>query len=244
MRTLLAGIGSNQYQVKIRQGDLAAPPVPHLLAMAAGDVVRPQGDQPLRLALATANPGKVQEVHDLLGDVPGVQLVDRPNEVGEIPETGDTFEDNARIKAVAIMLAAGIPALADDSGIEVDALAGRPGVYSARFGGEGLSDPQRVQLLLDHLQQAGAITPRQRQAQFQAVVIVAFPDGREVVGRGTIRGCIAACPRGTNGFGYDSVFIPREGDGRTFAEMSDDEKHRLSHRGRALRHLVQALDLS
>jgi XTP/dITP diphosphohydrolase len=220
---------------------------------------------PLPVVLATGNTDKAREIVEILvdhADEPVVAwavtvqgetfgyLLDRPDAIAEtvqrtptpatapdVEETGVTLEDNARIKASALAGALGVPAIADDTGLEVDALDGAPGVYSARYAGEASSYADNVDKLLDALGDAPA-----RQARFATVAIARWPDGREVSARGEVEGEIAASPRGATGFGYDPVFVPREGDGRTFAEMSASEKHALSHRGRAFRALANALD--
>jgi XTP/dITP diphosphohydrolase len=197
----------------------------------------------LRLVVASANPDKAQEITDILraelGD--GVELVPRPADVPDVDETGDTLEDNARLKAVALRDATGLAAIADDSGLEVDALDGRPGVHSARYSGPGATYASNVEKLLAELD---GVPDERRGAQFRAVVMVVFPDGREVSADGVVRGRIIDAPRGDGGFGYDPVFVPDEDpDGRTFSEMGDGVKHSISHRGRALRavaaHLAQ-----
>lgn len=187
-----------------------------------------------RLVLASANPKKVGELRELLGD--RFDLVPRPEDVPEVVEDADTFEGNARLKAVALADATGLPALADDSGLEVDALGGAPGVHTSRFAGPGAADADNVAKLLHDLGERP-----DRTARFRAVLVLRRPDGTEVVAAGVVEGTIAAEPRGTNGFGYDPVFVPAEGDGRTFAEMTASEKHALSHRGRALRTLLAQL---
>ncbi len=191
----------------------------------------------MRLVLATANPDKVVEIGAILGD--GVALVPRPASVPDVVEDADTLEGNARLKAVAIVEATGEPAVADDTGLEVDALDGAPGVHSARFAGEDATYADNVAKLLSSL--ADHPDPAARRARFRTVALTRFPDGREVVAEGTVEGTIATEARGTAGFGYDPLFVPDEGDGRTFAEMTPDEKHAVSHRGRAFRALRDAL---
>ncbi len=191
----------------------------------------------LRLVLATANPDKVGEIRAALG--PDVELVDRPSAVGEVVEDADTLEGNARLKAQAICEATGEAAVADDTGLTVDALGGAPGVHSARYSGEGATYESNLRKLLADMD---GIQPADRTARFTTVALVLFPDGTEVVASGAVEGLIATEPAGTNGFGYDPVFVPTEGDGRTFAEMSDEEKDALSHRGRAFRALRRRLD--
>ncbi|HWJ61385.1 MAG TPA: RdgB/HAM1 family non-canonical purine NTP pyrophosphatase [Acidimicrobiales bacterium] len=190
------------------------------------------------IVLASANPKKAAEIAEILGE--HLELVPRPAEVPEVIEDEDTFEGNSRLKAVALCEATGLAAVADDSGLEVDALDGAPGVWSARYAGEDATDEQNVDKLLAAL--ADRPDPADRTARFRAVVVLRHPDGRELVAAGHVEGTIADAPRGPGGFGYDPVFIPVEGDGRTFGEMSQDEKHAISHRGRALRDLLAQLD--
>jgi len=192
-----------------------------------------------RFVLATANPDKAREIEQVLLDAgAAVDLVARPDSVPDVDETGITLEDNARLKAVALCEATGEPAIADDTGLEVDALGGAPGVYSARFAGPDATYADNVALLLDRL---AAVEPGRRTARFATVAVARWPDGREVAAFGSVEGSIAATPRGVNGFGYDPVFVPDESDGRTFAEMAAAEKHALSHRGRAFRTLADGL---
>jgi XTP/dITP diphosphohydrolase len=189
--------------------------------------------------LATANPDKATEIAAVLRDAGApVELAPRPASVGEVDETGITLEDNARLKAAALCAATGLPAIADDTGLEVDALGGAPGVYSARFAGPDATYADNVEHLLSRL---AGVEPARRTARFATVAIAQWPDGREVAAFGEVAGTIAEVPRGANGFGYDPVFVPTEGDGRTFAEMTPAEKHALSHRGRAFRTLADGL---
>lgn len=197
---------------------------------------------PGRVVLATANPHKTQELAQVLGEVlPGWQVVSRPPEVPEVIEDADTFLGNARLKARALVAATGETALADDSGLMVDALGGAPGVRSSRFAGEGVSDTDNVNKLLDDLRSRGALTSDRRSARFVCVIVLAYPDGSEITAQGTVEGEIATEPRGSAGFGYDPVFVPREGFGRTFAQMSAADKNALSHRARALQALAERL---
>jgi XTP/dITP diphosphohydrolase len=193
--------------------------------------------------VASANPDKVAEIAAILG--PDVDLVARPPEVGEVIEDADTLEGNARLKAAAIADATGCPAVADDTGLEVDALDGAPGVYSARYAGEHATYADNVTKLLHELEGVGARDHEARRARFRTVAMVRWPDGREVAAEGSAEGRIAISPRGTNGFGYDPVFVPAELDGtgstRTFAELDPDEKGAISHRGRAFRALLERL---
>jgi XTP/dITP diphosphohydrolase len=194
-------------------------------------------EDPRELILATANPDKVAEIADILGQA-GIRVLPRPEGVGEIEETGATLLDNARLKAVAIREATGRAAVADDTGLEVAALGGEPGVYSARYAGEGASYADNVAKLLTELERASS---SDRTARFVTVAFVSFPNGAELWETGVVEGHIAAAPRGSNGFGYDPIFVPVPGDGRTFAELSPAEKHALSHRGRAFRALAKRL---
>jgi XTP/dITP diphosphohydrolase len=186
----------------------------------------------MRLVLATANRDKAVELAAILEDELGglVELVARPQGVDAVEETGETLEDNARLKAAALAEATGEAAVADDTGLEVVALKGAPGARSARFAGEKATYADNVAKLLVSL--GGEAD---RRARFRTVVVCRLPDGTEIIGEGAVEGEIVLAPRGDGGFGYDSVFVPVAGNGRTFAEMSPDEKHRLSHRGVALR---------
>jgi len=187
-----------------------------------------------RLVCASANPDKVAEIAEILRGV--VDLLPRPDSVPDVVEDADSLEGNARLKAVAICDASGLPAVADDTGLEVVALRGAPGVRSARYAGDHASYADNRRALLDALDAAA-----DRRAAFRTCVLVRWPDGRELVVEGVCAGTITRQERGERGFGYDSIFVPDDGDGRTFAEMSEDEKHALSHRGRAFRNLLDAL---
>jgi XTP/dITP diphosphohydrolase len=202
-----------------------------------------RGDGPLRLVVASANPDKVKEIVAVLSAATPVELVPRPPEVPDVVEDGATLLDNARLKARALVAATGLAAAADDTGLEVDALGGAPGVYSARYAGEGASYADNVTKLLGALaaldDNGGA-----RAARFKTIALAAFPDGSEVWAEGVVEGTIAPSGCGENGFGYDPVFVPdpgEGGDGRTFAQMDAAEKDALSHRGRAFRALAQRL---
>ncbi|MGB1505523.1 MAG: non-canonical purine NTP pyrophosphatase [Acidimicrobiales bacterium] len=191
-----------------------------------------------RLVCGSANPDKVAEIALVLDGL--VDLRPRPEGLGDVVEDAPDLEGNARLKAVAVCEAAGAAAISDDTGLEVDALGGAPGVLSARYAGPNVSYQDNVDKLLAELDRVGAVTPQQRRARFRTVVMVVWPDGREVGVEGVVEGHIAAVPAGDGGFGYDPVFVPDEADGRTFAQMGD-EKHAISHRGRALRALAAAL---
>ena len=190
----------------------------------------------LRVACASANPHKVAEIIDLMGGV--VDLMPRPQHLADVVEDADTLLGNARLKAVAVCAATQLPALADDTGLEVDALDGAPGVNTARFAGEGATDAQNRQKMLVQLEGKDAA---HRSARFRTVALLRFPDGREIVAHGVCEGSIALHEIGDRGFGYDALFIPADGDGRTFAQMTIEEKHELSHRGRAFRALAKLL---
>jgi XTP/dITP diphosphohydrolase len=184
-----------------------------------------------RLLLATGNAHKVAEIQAILGDGWQIQARD-PG----VEETGETFEDNALIKARALARSTGEVAVADDSGIEIDALGGAPGVHSARWTDEGDWIP-RV------LRELAGVAATGRTCRYVCAAAVAWPGPapREFVVRGTVEGVVPDGPRGTGGFGYDPIVVPVEGDGRTFAEMTEAEKHALSHRGRAFRALAPHL---
>jgi len=191
----------------------------------------------MRVALATANSDKAREIAEILEGLGGIELVARPKELGDIDETGDTLEDNAVLKATAVAAATGLPAVADDTGLFVDALSGAPGVYSARYAGEHATYADNVAKLLDEL--VGVAAPRT--ARFETAAVLVHPDGRRTVGMGMVLGTIVESPRGAGGFGYDPLFVADEAGGRTLAELGDADKHAISHRGRALRALAAKL---
>ncbi len=197
---------------------------------------------PLRLVLATANPDKARELASALAVAAAgrpVELLPRPADVPEVDETGATLRENALLKARALVTATGLPALADDTGLEVDALGGAPGVWSARYAGEGATYRDNVERLLREL---SGTAPGERGARFTTVVVIAYPSGENLDATGSVEGVITTEPRGGAGFGYDPVFAPvADPRGRTFAEMAPDEKDRLSHRGVALRSLAVKL---
>ena len=197
---------------------------------------------PARIVLASANPKKEDELRAILAEgAPGVVLVPRPDDVADVVEDAPDFVGNARLKARALCGATGEAALADDSGLEVVALRGAPGVRSARYAGDDATDADNVALVLDQLRRAGALAAVDRRARFRCVIVLRYPDDTELVADGTVEGVIAVAPRGSGGFGYDPVFVPDDGDGRTFAEMTATEKHAISHRGRAFRALAESL---
>jgi XTP/dITP diphosphohydrolase len=185
---------------------------------------------------ASANPHKVAEMFDLMGGV--VDLQPRPVALADVVEDADTLVGNARLKAVAVCASTGLPAFADDTGLEVDALNGAPGVRTARFAGEQATDADNRSKMLREL--AG----KTRTCRFRTVALLRFPDGQEIIAEGVCEGVLAESEMGERGFGYDPLFIPRDGDGRTFAQMSIEEKHVLSHRGKAFRALAKKLDES
>lgn len=191
----------------------------------------------MRFVLATHNPGKLREMGEILKDF-GIEVVS-PRDLGitvDVEETGTTFVENALLKAKAICKEANLPAIADDSGLCVDALNGAPGVYSARYGGEGLDDKGRYMLLLSSLR--GAPT---RAAHFACAVACAFPNGDTLTAEGRCDGSIAYAPLGEGGFGYDPVFL-LPGTGKTFGQLTQEEKSAVSHRGRALKDFAGKLE--
>jgi XTP/dITP diphosphohydrolase len=195
------------------------------------------------LVFATRNRGKLVELRALLPGTDVLSIDEAAARLGraipEVDEDRPTFAGNAAKKAREVSLATGLPALADDSGLEVDALDGAPGVHSARYAGEHASYADNVAKLLRELE---GVYPSLRTARFATVAIARHPGGDpEIVTRGEVEGVISAGARGEGGFGYDPVFVPVEGDGRSFAEMTPEEKHALSHRGRAFRALAAEL---
>ncbi|MCI9610217.1 MAG: XTP/dITP diphosphatase [Oscillibacter sp.] len=189
-----------------------------------------------KFVLATHNPGKLAEMKAILSGL-GVEVVS-PAEAGvevDVEETGTTFAENAMLKAKAVCAAAGLPAIADDSGLCVNALNGGPGVYSARYGGEGLDDAGRRRLLLQNLR--GQTT---RAAHFTCAVACAFPNGDTLEAEGRCDGAIAFAPLGDGGFGYDPVFLIPE-KGKTFGQIGPEEKSKISHRGKALAAFAEKL---
>lgn len=190
-----------------------------------------------KLLIATTNPGKQREYRALLRDVPADIVF--PNEIGihlAVEEDGATFRENAAKKALTFSRASGLTALADDSGLEVDALGGGPGVHSARWAGEDADDPRRRAFLLEKLH--GVTAPRK--ARFVCVVAIASPDGEVLFAEGDCRGEITLAERGSNGFGYDPLF-QLAGRGETMAELSPEEKNEISHRARAAQAAVPIL---
>src|SRR6201996_5102848 len=192
-----------------------------------------------KLVIATHNPGKLAEMQELLAPY-GVEAVSA-SELGlaEPEETGDTFEANARIKAVAATQATGLPAFADDSGLAVDALDGAPGIYSARWAGPAKDFNAAMAQIERLLQERGAITPERRKAPFVSALCVAWPDGHIEEVEAHAHGALVWPPRGSAGFGYDPMFLP-EGHSRTFGEMTSIEKHGLPPLGLGLSHRARA----
>lgn len=191
-----------------------------------------------RIVIATNNLGKIQEIRQILGDLPFELLSLRDAGISiKVEEDQDSFEGNARKKALEVAKYTGYPALADDSGLEVAALGGKPGVYSARFAGENATDEQNNAKLLKMME---GIPYEKRQAVFRCVVVLAYPDGRMLEATGECYGRIGFKPSGSGGFGYDSLFIV-DGLGKTFAELTSEEKNRVSHRGIALRRLKELI---
>lgn len=193
----------------------------------------------MRLVIATANPGKAVELRAVLGaaaGLEGLEIVPRPPGLAEPEEDGASLADNARIKARAVVNATGQAAVADDTGLEVAALDGAPGLVTARFAGPHATFADNIAKLLAELEGVG-----DRRARWRTVALVRFPDGAEVAAEGSCDGVITESPRGSGGFGYDPVFVPDDGDGRTLAELSPEEKNAISHRGRAFRALAQRL---
>lgn len=193
----------------------------------------------MKAVLASKNAHKLKEIAKITAQF-GMELV-LQSELGldlDPDETGTTFEENSLIKAKAVMEASGMPAIADDSGLMVDALGGEPGVYSARYGGDRCrNDVERYEYLLQKLE---SVSDDCRQAKFVSVITLIYPDGKTVVARGECPGTILREARGENGFGYDPVFFVEE-DGMTMAEMSADRKNEISHRARALQALSEKL---
>lgn len=190
------------------------------------------------VVIATRNRGKVREIEALLAHVPiELRALDAFPGAPTVEETGATYYDNAALKAHAVARFTKLRALADDSGLEVDALGGAPGIRSARFAGDHASDSDNISLLLDRLRD---VPPTQRTARFRAVIVVAYPGGEELVAEGICEGLIAEQPSGTGGFGYDPVFYypPLA---CTFAEIDAQTKNRISHRAQALQHLAVLL---
>ena len=190
----------------------------------------------MKVVLASKNAHKLQELQDILS-AQGVEVI-LESAAGvdvEVKETGTTFEENSLLKARAVMEACGLPAIADDSGLMVDALNGAPGVYSARYGGPGLDDAGRYRLLLENMR--GVLD---RKCRFVSAITLCMPSGDIVTARGECPGTLAYAPQGENGFGYDPIFYVPE-KGKYMAELSSEEKNAISHRGKALRKMKEML---
>ena len=194
---------------------------------------------PARIAIATRNPHKLRELARVCRDWP-VDWLTVENHLGpwpDVEEPHDTYLDNALEKARAVSRALGVPAVADDSGIEVDGLGGAPGPRSARYARQGATDAENLQKLLVAV---ARFPPKNRTARYRCLAAIAWPDGSELHAEGVCEGFLVGEPRGTSGFGYDPAFVP-QGERRTMAELSDDEKDRISHRGKAFRVLGDRL---
>jgi XTP/dITP diphosphohydrolase len=194
----------------------------------------------MRILIATMNTGKLREYERLLAEVPGLELETMaalPEPI-DVVEDRDTFRGNALKKAMEIATVAGMPCLADDSGLKVDALRGRPGVYSARYAGEGSTDSENNAKLLDEL---SGIADDERTARFQCAIVIVDQSGRELaMAEGACEGRIGSEPRGSHGFGYDPLFVP-EGYAQTMAELGPETKNEISHRAKAAAKLVPIL---
>jgi XTP/dITP diphosphohydrolase len=189
---------------------------------------------PDRIAIASRNPGKIREIRSICADWPvGWVTVDEHAAWPDVEETGESYLENALLKARAVADGVGVPAVADDSGIEVDALGGAPGPRSARYAGEEATDEQNLRMMIRAL---AGVPAGGRTARYRCLADLAWPDGREVSAEGTCEGSLVSKPRGTGGFGYDPIFVPA-GWEQTMAELSPEEKDRISHRGRAFRAL-------
>ena len=188
-----------------------------------------------RIVIASKNPDKIVEIEEILKGSGLVGEIVQGLDWEDVEETGETLEANALLKARSVVEATGLPVVADDTGLEVDALGGAPGVHTARYAGPSATYDDNVAKMLQEMAEV-----QDRSARFRSVVALAFPDGVEIVAEGSLEGCIATEGRGSRGFGYDPIF---EVDGLTFAELSAEQKNELSHRARALRALVEAVGL-
>jgi len=193
----------------------------------------------MKLLVATRNRGKLREIREKFSSLEDIDIV-TPDDIGELPdvvEDGATFEENSLKKARELSRLTGLPAMADDSGLEVDALSGEPGVYSARYAGEGATDDDRNSLVLEKMK---GVPVGKRSARFVCVIAIVLPGGIEWTARGTCEGEISLDARGDHGFGYDPIFL-LTGRGKTMAEIPLDEKNTLSHRARALEKAAEIL---
>ncbi|MFF4411008.1 XTP/dITP diphosphatase [Streptosporangium sp. NPDC001559] len=194
----------------------------------------------IKLVLATRNAGKIAELRRILADASitaEILGLEEFPEIGDVAETGLTFAENALLKAGAVAEQSGLPAIADDSGLCVDALNGMPGIFSARWAGRHGDDQANLELLLA---QVSDVPEEHRGAHFACAAALALPSGEQRIIEGTLNGVIIDAPRGANGFGYDPIFVP-EGESRTTAELSAQEKNAISHRGRAFRALAPVI---
>ena len=190
----------------------------------------------MKLISATANQHKYKEMQQILSGK--IELLPRPPEIPEIIEDAPDLQGNARLKAQGVMEATGKPAIADDTGLEVEVLNGEPGVLSARYAGPDARSEENIKKLLSELSDIPMV---QRGARFRTVIVVLWPDETFITAQGIVSGKIALSPAGNLGFGYDSIFLPSEIPGKTFGEISDSEKNQISHRGRALKQIAQLL---
>ena len=190
----------------------------------------------MKLISATANQHKYKEMQQILSGK--IELLPRPPEIPEIIEDAPDLQGNAHLKAQGIMEATGKPAIADDTGLEVEALNGEPGVLSARYAGPHAGPEENIKKLLSELSDVPMV---QRGARFRTVIVVLWPDETFITAQGIVSGKIALSPAGTLGIGYDSIFLPSEIPGKTFGEISDSEKNQISHRGRALKQIANLL---
>ncbi len=191
----------------------------------------------MKLVFATNNQDKLREAREILSGT-AVRIISQ-SEAGcrvEVNETGETFRENARLKAEAVLRATGLPAVADDSGLEITALGNRPGIFSARYGGTELSYEKKCQKLVDELD-----GQEDRSARFVCSVVCLFPNGDELDAEGVLEGTIGSEAEGTGGFGYDPIFVP-EGSGHSIACYTEEEKNAVSHRGKAFREITEKLE--
>ncbi len=194
----------------------------------------------MKLVFATGNPGKLREASEILGEDFELTGSAEAGITEDIPETGETLKDNSKIKAEYVFERSSMNCFADDTGLEVDALGGAPGVHTARFAGEEKDFNRNMDKLLAELERLGKQDPASRSARFKSVITLIL-DGKEYYFEGTLEGTIAKCKSGHGGFGYDPVFIPAEYPGKTLADITEEEKNAISHRGKALRAMAEFL---